>query len=113
MLSESGSKKKISLEEFHRVKKALVDKLTSRLEIEAALSDFDTEEFGDSDVFDNPGVDSKSVIKLSPIIEEATGEKVKPEWIKPGGYETVGEAVSDLMRQLELNFKAVEEPGDE
>lgn len=90
---------------FQEVKAALAGQLTSRLEAEAIMDEFEADGAEGSDIFDTPAVDSKSVIKLSPIVEDATGKKIRPEWIKPGGYGTVEEAVSDLIRQLELDFE--------
>jgi len=91
-------------EEFSLIKDALSQRLTTQLESEAELDDF-MDDDDDSDLWETPAVDSKSVVKLSPIVEEFTGLKIKPEWIKPGGYDTVEDAVKELIRQLELDFK--------
>jgi len=93
-----------TLEEFSLIKSALSKRLTTQLESEAELDDF-MDDDDESDLWDTPAVDSKSVVKLSPIVEEFTGLKIKPEWIKPGGYDTVEDAVKELIRQLELDFK--------
>lgn len=44
-----------------------------------------------------PTVDSKSVIKLSTIVEELIGRPLEPCWVRKGGYETVDEAVVDVI----------------
>lgn len=77
------------------------------------MEDFEFEEHEDKNLFETPTVDSKSVIKLSPIIEETTGRKIKPEWIRPGGYDSVEEAVADLIRQIELDLTPSGSSGDE
>lgn len=91
-------------EEFSLIRDALSKRLTTQLESEAELDEF-MDDDDDSDLWETPAVDSKSVVKLSPIVEEFTGLKIKPEWIKPGGYDTVEDAVKELIRQLELDFK--------
>jgi len=54
-----------------------------------------------TDLWDSlPTVDSKTVCKLSPIIEMITGHKLKPSWVRKGGYENVAEAVADVMAKV-------------
>ena len=96
---------KISYADFLKIKDELSVKITSELEMEIEMSDFETVDENEEDLWDTPLVDSKSVIKLSPIVEEMTGHKIKPEWIKPGGYESLDEAVSHLVQQLELDLQ--------
>ncbi|MCW8875650.1 MAG: hypothetical protein OQJ89_02530 [Kangiellaceae bacterium] len=97
--------KKIDLNKFNNVKAQLEEALNDKLEEEVELVIFESESDDDSDLWETPAVDSKTVIKLSPIVEEITGHKIKPEWIKPGGYDDVAEAVDSLMEQLELELK--------
>ncbi len=96
---------KLSYADFLKIKDDLSKKIKAELEIEIDMSDFETEDENDEDLWDTPLVDSKSVIKLSPIVEEITGHKIKPEWIKPGGYDSLEAAVSHLIEQLELDLQ--------
>ena len=54
----------------------------------------------ESDLWELPEVPSKSVVKLSGLVEEHLGAKLPPKFIRPGGYKTVKEAVEHLMEQL-------------
>lgn len=92
-----------SIDDFRQLKPDLETNLTRALEEEALMAEFGNEE--EEDLWACASVDSKAVIKLSPIVEEHTGKKVKPEWIKPGGYDSVDEAITHLMEQLELEFR--------
>ena len=47
-----------------------------------------------------PTVDSKTVCKLSPILEKITGHKLKPSWVRKGGYQSISEAVADVMAKV-------------
>jgi hypothetical protein len=53
-----------------------------------------------TDLWDLPTVDSKTVCKLSPIVEQITGHKLKPSWVRKGGYESIAEAVADVMAKV-------------
>ncbi|MEW8217484.1 MAG: hypothetical protein AB2770_03940 [Candidatus Thiodiazotropha taylori] len=96
----------ISLKDFLGIKSELVSKLAQQLEIEVSMSEFEKDLAAEeeSDLWDGPVVDSKTVVKLSPMIEEATGVKIKPEWLRSGGYDSVEDAIADVMRQLELEL---------
>jgi len=94
-----------NIDDFNRVKPDLEADLAKALEEEALMAEFENEDEDENDSWDSASVNSKAVIKLSPIVEEHTGKKVKTEWIKPGGYDTVDEAITHLMEQLELEFK--------
>lgn len=96
---------KLSYTEFLKIKDELSEKIKVELEIEIDMSDFETADENEEDLWDTPLVDSKSVIKLSPIVEKMTGHKIKPEWIKPGGYDSLEDAVSHLVKQLELDLQ--------
>lgn len=105
MTSENDNSK-ISLSDFNKVKSDLASQLAARLDTEVSMSEFENELVieDDSDLWDGPVVDSKAVVKLSPIVEEMTGVKIKPEWIRSGGYDSVEDAINDLIGQLELEF---------
>ena len=49
-------------------------------------------------------IDSKRVLDTTLITEEVLGIELPPEIIKPGGYETFDEMVSDLVPKLRLVF---------
>jgi len=96
---------KLSYTDFLKIKDELSEKIEAELEVEIDMSDFETEDENEDDLWDTPLVDSKTVIKLSPLVEKVTGHKIKPEWIKPGGYDSVEDAVSHLIQQLELDLQ--------
>ena len=103
MSNSDNTAETLSLEDFQAVKNELIARLISELELEIEMGDFELDD-QESDIWETPMVDSKTLVKLSPIVEELTGKKIKPEWIKCGGYESVQEAVSDLVKQIELDF---------
>ena len=80
------------------------DDLPNRKEGEIEIQEFLNPPEGD--LWELPKVDSKTVVKLSPIVEEDTGMKIKTVWIRRGGYNSVEEAINDLMEQIE---KAIRE----
>ena len=100
---------KLAYEDFLKIKDTLSEKISSVLEEEIEMSEFETADESEEDLWDTPLVDSKSVIKLSPIVEEMTGYKIKPEWIKPGGYDSLENAVSHIVQQLELDLQKAED----
>lgn len=53
-----------------------------------------------TDLWDLPTVDSKTVCKLSPIVEKITGHKLKPSWVRKGGYPSIEEAVADVIAKV-------------
>ncbi len=59
-----------------------------------------------TDLWDLPTVDSKTVCKLSPIVEAMIGHKLQAPWIRKGGYGSVSEAVADLMANIAANCVA-------
>lgn len=91
----------ITKPEFDKIKHALKTELTQELKNEVEFSEFETDKKG---LWDTPAVDSKSVIKVSPVVEKYTGKQLKPSWIKCGGYDSVPDAVNHIMEQLELEF---------
>lgn len=64
----------------------------------------------DTDLWDLPTVDSKTVCKLSPIVQEITGQKLEAKWVRKGGYESVNEAVTDLVARIAEHCVAVAAP---
>ena len=59
-----------------------------------------------TDIWDLPTVDSKTVCKLSPIVDSMIGHKLQASWIRKGGYGSVTEAVADLMANIAANCVA-------
>lgn len=80
---------------FASIKSALEAALTTGLEAE--LKDCAWEAPPNTDLWDLPTVDSKTVCKLSPIVEAMTGHKLKAPWVRKGGYDSIAEAVSDIV----------------
>lgn len=89
---------KMAFREFQAKQGDIHDALKSGLENE--LKDCAWQPEPDSDLWDLPTVDSKTVCKLSPIVEEMTGHKLRAPWIRKGGYSSVDEAVDDLMARI-------------
>ncbi len=58
---------------------------------------------GETDLLDTPEVDSKTVVQLSPIVETATGHKLKPDWIRKGGYDSIEEAAQHVIAEVRRN----------
>ncbi len=50
-----------------------------------------------SGLWDLPTVDSKTVCKLSPIVNTFLDRRLEPLWVKKGGYESVEAAVQDII----------------
>jgi acyl carrier protein len=102
---------RITLKDFLGVKATLRDSLINRLEEEILMDgdmQFEPQNDDEASLFTTPIVDSKTVMKLSPAVEAMTGKKIKPEWIKKGGYESVDDAIAHLLKQLELDFSEKE-----
>ncbi len=94
----------ISRKEFEKTKSKLYSDLVKALEIQAlecAIPDVGSNPA--TDVFETPTVDSKTVIKLAPIVEAATGHKLKPDWIQKGGYNSIEEAAAHIVAQIASN----------
>ena len=90
--------KLLSPKEFSPIQGDLEKALTEGLNAE--LKDGAWQADPDSDRWDLPTVDSKTVCKLSPIVEKITGHKLKPKWVRKGGYPSIDEAVSDLVSHI-------------
>jgi hypothetical protein len=106
----------ITIEKFQDIRDILRDSLATRLEEEVLMSgevQFEPEDEDEAALFTTPVVDSKTVMKLSPIVELMTGKKIKTEWIKNGGYDSVDEAIAHLLKQLELDFSQEKEAENE
>lgn len=62
---------------------------------------FDAAVAGTASVWDGmPEIDSKAVVKASPIIRRFTGADLDPKMIKRGGYSSFDELVNDLFPKL-------------
>lgn len=75
------------------LRQRLIDALTKEQQ-DCALSDPTT------DLWDFPPVDSKTVAKLSPVVKELIGDRLRPTWIRKGGYSSIEAAVQDLVAQI-------------
>jgi hypothetical protein len=91
----------ISARAFELLQAELYDVLLKKLEEEQA-GDFipDGDDAANTDIFDTPAVDSKTVVKLSGIVESMTGHTLKPDWIKKGGYSSIEEAALDVVNKI-------------
>jgi len=76
-----------------KLQKALLDALTKEQQ-DCALPESDT------DLWDFPPVDSKTVVKLAPVVKELIGHRLRPTWIRKGGYPSKEEAVEDLVAKI-------------
>jgi hypothetical protein len=93
--------KALTLSEFKAREEEIRTALRSALETE--LLDCAIPELGgdaSTDLWDLPVVDSKTVVKLSPVLDDLIGHRINPSWIKKGGYSSVDEAVNDLMDKI-------------
>jgi hypothetical protein len=87
--------------EFETLKPTLRERLTEALEQE--LLDCMLPELGsdpNTDLWDLPEVDSKTVAKLSPVVKNLIGRRLHPTWIRKGGYDSVEQAIEDLIVQI-------------
>ncbi|KVW81583.1 hypothetical protein [Burkholderia cepacia] len=97
--------KMLSPSDFSNLLPTLMGRLTEDLRREqedCALPDLKKDP-----LWDTPEVDSKTVAKLSPAVQELTGESLDPRWIRRGGYRTVEEAVAHIIDQIKLHRVAV------
>ncbi len=90
---------KLAAAEFHEKQSALAAALTAGLEKE--LKDCAWQSDPATDLWDLPTVDSKTVCKLSPIVEAVVGHKLQPSWVRKGGYKSIAEAVADIVARVE------------
>src|SRR5271156_810932 len=95
---------KMLAEDFHALKGDIQAALTAGLQKE--LKDCAWQPDPDTDIWNLPTVDSKTVCKLSPIVEKMTGHKLQAKWVRKGGYESVENAVTDLMAHIAENCVA-------
>ena len=87
-------------------------------EIQASLSEalesiIEDDSFGDDDPpesirFGMPVVDSKTVMKLSPYVEEIVGIEVNSKWLKKGGYNSSREAIDSVLKGIGSELKVQE-----
>jgi len=106
------TKRKLSEEEFDALASTLSEKMKDALQRE--LDDCALPELGGpstSGVWDGmPTVDSKTVIRLSPIVEELIGRPLEACWVRKGGYESVDEAIDDVIASAKKACTADELP---
>jgi hypothetical protein len=95
---------KMTPAEYQAKQAEILVALTAGLEKE--LKDCAWQPEPDTDLWDLPTVDSKTVCKLSPIVEAMTGHKLQAKWVRKGGYPSAGEAVADLMTHIAQNCVA-------
>ena len=89
--------KLLTIAEFNALLPKLQQRLTDALSKEqqdCALPDPVT------DLWDFPPVDSKTVVKLSPVVKELIGHRLRPSWIHKGGYTSIQGAVQHLLVQI-------------
>lgn len=94
----SKTKRSFSGKEFDALAKKLSKDLT--FELERELAAIALPELGGqpaSGLWDLPTVDSKTVCKLSPIVEGILDRRLEPAWVRKGGYDTVEAAVQDVV----------------
>jgi hypothetical protein len=96
---------KMLASEFEAQKGNIEAALTAGLEKELADCAWQPDPAA-TDLWDLPTVDSKTVCKLSPIVEKLTGHKLQAKWVKKGGYESIAAAVNDLMARVAENCVA-------
>lgn len=87
----------LTLKDYNALLPTLRKRLTSALTKEqkdCALPDPTT------DLWDFPPVDSKTVVKLSPVVKDLVGHRLRPSWIRKGGYASIEAAVQDLLEQI-------------
>ena len=99
---------KMTAAEFEAKHADIEAALTAGLEKE--LKDCAWQPEPDTDLWDLPTVDSKTVCKLSPIVLAMTGHKLEAKWVQKGGYESVAEAVADLMTHIAEHCVAIAAP---
>lgn len=99
---------KMTAAEFQARQADIQAALTAGLEKE--LKDCAWQPEPDTDLWDLPTVDSKTVCKLSPVVQAATGHKLEAKWVRKGGYESVAEAVADLMAHIAEHCVAIATP---
>jgi len=90
----------ISSDQFAAIKADLSAQLSDRLQEEMEMLAFEVNDEANDLYEDLPVVDSKAVVKLSPLVEKMTGRKIDVKWIKNGGYDSKEEAISDLLDKI-------------
>jgi len=101
------SKSMLTADQFEQLLPTLIKRLTSGLENE--LQDCALPELGEdpgSDLWNLPTVDSKTVCKLSPIVQELLGRRLEPSWVRKGGYESVEAAINDVVANMKKDCVA-------
>lgn len=68
---------------------------------EDETADFDASIEGTASVWDGmPDIDSKAVVKASPIVRQFTGADLNPKMIRKGGYSSFEDLAGDLLPKL-------------
>jgi hypothetical protein len=89
----------ISKRRFDKVAPKLRATLQKWWEDEA--ESFDATVLGTASVWDGmPEIDSKAVVKASPIIRQFTGGDLDPRMIRKGGYASFDDLANDLLPKL-------------
>jgi len=95
----------ISADQLKAIEADLSAQLFDRLQEEMDMLAFEIHDESNDLYEDLPVVDSKAVVKLSPLVEKMTGRKIDVKWIKKGGYDSKEEAVSDLLAKIKASCK--------
>lgn len=95
----ASSKPKLTAEQFAALLPKLIGRLTASLDNE--LKDCALPEIGGNPLYEDlPTVDSKTVCKLSPIVQELLGRRLEPSWVRKGGYQSVDAAIKDVVANM-------------
>lgn len=87
-------------DDFSRIKSDLKAALLAGLKSEVAMNEFEH----DDGLGSVPAVDSKTVVRLSPIVKKFTGKEIDNTWIKQGGYNSIDEAINHLMENIKKTY---------
>ncbi len=90
----------INVDQFEAIEADLSAQLSVRLQEEIDMLEFEIKDEANDLYEDLPVVDSKAVVKLSPLVEKMTGRKIDVKWIKKGGYDSKEEALDDLLAKI-------------
>jgi len=85
--------------EFDRIKTDLRESLRKWWEDEA--QSFDAAIAGTAQVWEGlPEIDSKAVVKASPVVRRFLGAELDPKMIRKGGYSSFDDMADDLLKKL-------------
>jgi hypothetical protein len=101
----------ISKTDFDAIEAKLRAALKKWWEDEA--QDFDAAVAGTASVWEGmPEIDSKAVVKASPIIKQFTGGELDPRMIRRGGYASFDDLANDLLPKLREACSPTSPPHD-